>query len=183
MIITHQREKLINAIVYFAKNTRYCGKTKLMKLLFLLDFCHFKQTGKSVTGLDYYAWERGPIPKDLFEELNSMKPDLKGAVSIASGEFQKIIPRKAFDQTYLTKRELELLEKLSFIFHDARAEDMIEVTHLKNQPWHKTLTQKGPFSKIDYFLAVDNAKDSLSIDQIKERVREISEMHELLGTV
>jgi len=183
MIITHHREKLINAIIHFAKNTRYCGKTKLMKLLFFLDFSHFKQTGKSVTGLDYYAWEMGPVPKDLFEELDAMKPDLKGAVSIASGEFRKIIPGKAFDQTHFTKREMELLEKISFIFRDARAEDMIEVTHLKNEPWHKTLAQKGPFSKIDYLLAIDNTMDSLSLDQIKERICEISEMHDMLGIV
>jgi uncharacterized phage-associated protein len=181
MIITHHREKLINAIIYFAKNTRYCGKTKLMKLLFFLDFCHFKQTGKSVTGLDYYAWEMGPVPKDLFEELDAMKPDLKGAVNIASGDFRKIIPRKAFDQRHFAKREMELLEKLSFIFSDAKAEDMIEVTHLKNEPWHKTLVQKGPFSKIDYLLAIDSTVDSLSLNQVKERISEISEMHEMLG--
>jgi uncharacterized phage-associated protein len=183
MIITHHREKLINAIIYFAKNTRYCGKTKLMKLLFFLDFCHFKQTGKSVTGLDYYAWEKGPVPKDLFQELDAMKPDLKGAVSIASGDFRKIIARKPFEQTHLTKRELELLEKIAFIFRDTRADDMVEVTHLKNEPWHKTLAQKGLYSKIDYLLAIDDTVDSLSLDQAKERICEISEMHEILGTI
>ena len=66
MIITHHREKLINAIIYFAKNTTYCGKTKLLKLLYFLDFYQFKQTGKSVTGLDYFAWKMGPVPKELF---------------------------------------------------------------------------------------------------------------------
>jgi hypothetical protein len=48
MIITNQREKLVNAIIYFCHNTKYCGKTKLMKLLYFLDFIHFKQTAKSV---------------------------------------------------------------------------------------------------------------------------------------
>jgi len=62
MIITHQRDKLINAIIYLSSNTNYCGKTKLMKLLYFRDFKHFRQTGKSVTGLDYYAWEMGPVP-------------------------------------------------------------------------------------------------------------------------
>jgi hypothetical protein len=59
MIVTHHREKLINAIIYLADHTRYCGKTKLLKLLYFLDFSHFKQTGKSVTGLDYFAWQMG----------------------------------------------------------------------------------------------------------------------------
>ncbi len=34
MIKTHEREKLINAIVFFAKNTRHCGKTRLLYLPF-----------------------------------------------------------------------------------------------------------------------------------------------------
>ena len=76
MIITYHREKLLNAIIYMANNTMFCGKTKLLKLLYFLDFKHFKQTAKSVTGLDYYAWEKGPVPKKLFEELSgNMKPD------------------------------------------------------------------------------------------------------------
>jgi len=59
MIITYHREKLLNAIIYMANNKMFCGKTKLLKLLYFLDFKHFKQTAKSVTGLDYYAWEKG----------------------------------------------------------------------------------------------------------------------------
>ena len=94
MIITHHREKLINTIIYFAQNTKNCGKTKLMKLLYFLDFTHFKQTGKSVTGLDYYTWEWGPVPKELFKELDDMKPDLKSAIKISPQEgFQKVVAK------------------------------------------------------------------------------------------
>ena len=45
MPIYHHREKLLNAIVYFANHTKSCGKTKLYKLLYYLDFTHFKETG------------------------------------------------------------------------------------------------------------------------------------------
>ena len=41
MLIEHNREKLINSIIYFISNTKYCGKTKLFKLLYYLDFMHF----------------------------------------------------------------------------------------------------------------------------------------------
>ena len=32
MLIDHTREKLLNLIAYFVKNTQKCGKTKLFKL-------------------------------------------------------------------------------------------------------------------------------------------------------
>ena len=82
-----------------------------MKLLFFLDFRHFKETGKSVTGLEYFAWEKGPVPKDLFEEIECMKPDLKKAVKIVSheGGLQEIRAQRAFNEEFFTKREMRLL--------------------------------------------------------------------------
>lgn len=185
MIITHHREKLINAIVYFAKHTLYCGKTKLLKLLYFLDFCHFKETGKSVTGLEYFAWDCGPVPKEIFRELSGkMQSDLGAAITITPHEaFQKIIPKKKFESKYFTSREIDLLERISFIFKESKAEDMVEVTHLKNQPWDRTLKEKGEFEKIDYLLSIDNDENSLSLDEARERMEEISEMHEIFGTI
>jgi len=34
----HQREKLINVMVYFAQNTQKCGKVKLLQLMYFIDF-------------------------------------------------------------------------------------------------------------------------------------------------
>ena len=184
MIVTHHREKLINAIIYFANHTKYCGKTKLLKLLYFLDFSHFKQTGKSVTGLDYFAWEMGPVPKDLFEELTDhMKPDMRASIhDLPAGEgFQQIQPKKKFDSQYFSKKEIKLLENLAFIFEDAKADTMVESTHLKNEPWDRTLKEKGEFNKIDYMLAIDSDIVSMPYGEAKERVQERSEMYKIFG--
>lgn len=183
MIITHHREKLINVIIYFAKKTRYCGKTKLLKLLYFLDFTHFKQAGKSVTGLDYFAWEMGPVPKELFEEISgNMKPDMKSAINdLPADGFQQIRSKKKFDDRYFSKKELDLLKNISFIFKDAQAEAMVESTHLKNKPWDSTLKEKGEFKKIDYMLAIDSEIVSLPYNEARERMEERSEMFRVFG--
>ena len=183
MIITNHREKLINAIVYFAKHTKYCGKTKLFKLLYLLDFKHFKQTGKSVAGQDYFAWEMGPVPRSLFEELSgNMQPDMKAAIHDLPEEgFQKIRPKKQFEDQFFSEKEIKLLEEISFIFNDAKAEDMVESTHLKNEPWDRTFKQKGEFKKIDYMLAIDSEIVSLPYEEAKDRAKERSEMYKIFG--
>jgi len=71
MIITYHRDKLINAIVYLLKHTKFCDQAKLYKLLYFIDFKHFQQTGKSVTGQDYIACKEGPEPMELREEIRS----------------------------------------------------------------------------------------------------------------
>ncbi len=185
IFIDHIRERLIHAIIYFLKNTNYCFKTKLFKLLYLLDFVSFKQTARAVTDLDYFAWEMGPVPKDLFEEFASPKPDLSQCIYIPKtkdpdGIF-RMRPKCKFDPNFFSKRELRLLKQIAYIFKDAKADEMIEVTHLPNEPWDKTIKQKGEYAKIDYLLALDNTRESLSPDEAYRRISDFKEFESILG--
>jgi len=56
-------EKVVNAILYFCKEGAF--KTKLNKLLFYLDFKHFKEHSVSCTGLRYVHLPYGPVPNDF----------------------------------------------------------------------------------------------------------------------
>jgi uncharacterized phage-associated protein len=186
MLIEHNREKLLNAIIYFLSNTKYCGKTKLFKLLYYLDFMHFRETGRSVTGLDYYAWQFGPYPTALADDINTPPDDLKDKVSIQCAQadnnnFTCMKPRKKFDDTFLTKRELRILENVAFIFKDAKADDMVEASHLPSHPWDKTINSKGEKAKIDYTLALDGSDSSLSLEEVLERLKDKEELKKALN--
>jgi len=176
MLIEHNREKLLNAIIYFLQNTKYCGKTKLFKLLYYLDFMHFRETGRSVTGLDYYAWQFGPFPKVLADDINKPPDDLREKISIQctpdDSNFTCMKPRKKFDDTFFTKRELKILENVAFIFKEAKAEDIVEASHLPSHPWDKTIHRKGEKTKIDYTLALDDSDASLSLEEVLERLKD-----------
>ncbi|HEV7681080.1 MAG TPA: Panacea domain-containing protein [Pyrinomonadaceae bacterium] len=56
--------------------------TKLFKLLYFLDFEHYKKTGRSVTGLKYFAWPMGPVPVSLKDEISHPEEYLKEKVFI-----------------------------------------------------------------------------------------------------
>ena len=62
-----------------------------------------------------------------------------------------------------------------------KADAMVESTHLKNEPWDRTLKEKGEFNKIDYMLAIDSDIVSMPYDEAKERVQERSEMYKIFG--
>jgi len=187
-LIDIKKEKLQNAIVYFSRHTKYCGLTKLMKLLYLLDFIHFRQTGKSVTGKDYFAWEMGPVPVDVYKDLTGKEDKglnlRKVASVIQKGEkFMQIKAKHGikFDKDVFSERELKILKEVADVYRDAKAEDMVSVTHLKNQPWERTKKAKGLFKRIDYELALDGSEDQLNPEIIKERQNEITEMERLFS--
>ena|ERR1700752_64763 len=143
MLATYEREKLINAVVYFAQKTKHCGLTKLFKLLYFLDFEHYKKTGRSVTGLQYFAWKMGPVPVALYDEINSPDPDMAERVSFKlkptryKNPFTEVQPRTAFDPSHFTKREMKIMEKLASEYKNALADDLVEATHIETLPWHQ----------------------------------------------
>src|SRR6185437_9763673 len=111
MLRNRNREKLIQAIVYLARNTRALGKIKLFKLLYLLDFEHFRQTGRSITGMEYRAWKMGPVPIELMQEWDELELDLADAITIQPTkvidyERYEVKANITFDPTYFSKREL-----------------------------------------------------------------------------
>ncbi|MCQ4437482.1 Panacea domain-containing protein, partial [Clostridioides difficile] len=72
MFTNPDRQKLVEAVLFFATHVKKLGKVKLFKLLYFLDFEHFRDTGRSVTGMDYDAWKRGPGPEALHNELSAL---------------------------------------------------------------------------------------------------------------
>lgn len=158
------REKLLAAVHYFAANTINCRLTKLLKLLYFLDFMHFEQTGNSVTGLKYKAWERGPVPAEFWREVhNDPGPDLRAVVRIIEGEINGR-PSKKFanigepDTSLFTRREKQIMRKLAEEYFRKNAEDMVEATHLEHLPWHQVYEVEGRNgSEIAYPLAWDAA--------------------------
>ena len=135
MFVSREREKLINTIVFFLKNTNHCHTLKLFKLLNLADFEHFRQKGRTITGLQYRALPKGPVPTALLDEFQrGGDKDLKTAVQLFAVKDEitdallrrDLKPRVEFEKNWFTKRELRIMELVAEFFRDMRAEDMSE---------------------------------------------------------
>lgn len=175
------RKKLLNAVLFFAKKTRYVNTTKLSKLLYFLDFTHFKETGYPSIGLKYYAFQKGPVPKDFWLEVKdgNVPEDFRGKLALIrrtddlAPSFKEIEFRAISDSdlSVFTPREVEILNKLAFVFRDAKAWDMSEVSHLPKQPWDITIKEHGENCPIDYLLSIDEQSE-VSLDDAKESLKE-----------
>lgn len=177
-VLTHsERQRLLQAMVFFAYNTQHCGKIKLFKLLYLLDFEHFRQTGKSATGLDYEAWKFGPVPIELMEEWEDLGPDLASLVHIVE---EKVIDydRQAvkvndgvhFDAEPFSPRQLRIMQAVAEQYRNTYSPKMIDVTHAQNGAWDRVWQNgDGAHRAIPYELAIGEA------DPHAEVVRELAQ--------
>jgi uncharacterized phage-associated protein len=185
MLKPHEREKLINAVVYFASNTAHCGKIKLIKLLYLLDFEHFRQTGRNVTGLDYSAWKLGPVPAAFFQEWEQWQPDFAEAIRIQpervyNYDLLRVVPTVDFDDSHFTPRELRLMQQLAERFRDERSQPLINFTHAELGPWAKIWESGRGFNQhIPYSLAIRD--DDEHAEAVREHADERASMRSMLG--
>jgi uncharacterized phage-associated protein len=168
MLIEHSQQKIIHAITYFASNTKHFGKVKVYKLLYFLDFEHFAEIGKSVTGLVYSAWPMGPVPVYLHEQVDialqnsGETPFFSGTIQFSTkslrggkGEMLEIKSMISFDPTWFSKRELRIMARVATEFQDAKADKMIASSHLEYQPWYKVYQINGDRqAAIPYSLAL-----------------------------
>lgn len=175
------RRKLLNAVLFFASNTKRVNLGKLSKLLYFLDFMHFEQTGYPSIGLEYYAFEKGPVPRDFWIEIRdaNVPEDFKGKIGLIrrtddfapSYKEVEVCALEKPDLSVFTPREIKLLETLAFVYKEARAGDISEVTHLPKQPWDITVKEKGKNKLIDYLLSIDEGS-AVKLDDAADTLKE-----------
>jgi hypothetical protein len=190
--ISRNREKFIQAMVFFAQNTNWkkLGKKKLCKLLFALDFEHFNQTGRYVTGLAYYAYEHGPYPKNEFSSISDKNApeDVSRFLSIfprsdynpdAEGYYIRTKEGAKFNDKIFTPREMDIMKNLVEIWKDATGDMIEQWSRGKNKPWDIVWNkERRKFQIIDYTYAI--TEDSpLTKEEAALMIREEEEFEEV----
>lgn len=165
MVYNIYRYKLVNAILYFARETNHLTMTKLFKLLNFFDFEHFAETGYPAIGLRYETFEHGPVPRKLWLDVKDADPpgDIAKVVNVTEKfrEFNKgsrevefkARPSAKPNMDIFTPREKRILDDLAFIYKDATATQMSDISHEKEKPWQITMDKLGLNAEIDYMLA------------------------------
>ncbi|MDO8469675.1 MAG: Panacea domain-containing protein [bacterium] len=145
------------AVLYFIKycNNQYLHATKLNKLLYYLDFIHFRDHKTPVTGDVYIHQGYGPVPSRVDEVLARLKGegviDTKG-VDYKDGEvvlFELKDP-DALDESVFSKHQGELLKKICSEFGSWPTDKIVSQTHLE-APWFYS----KPYEVVDYSYARD----------------------------
>lgn len=156
---TPDLNRLIEMIVYFIEALKP-WKTKLNKLLFYADFCHYKKTGFGISGAQYQAIQMGPVPNNfgsIFEYANT-----HGKIEITYhhfqngvGEYFTLQPGYVFHEDLFNKEELITLKYVASKFKDVSTDKIIELSH-QEHGWLDNIASKQKIS-YEYAFELKNA--------------------------
>lgn len=150
----YSEEKLQQVIVYFLEhiNNVHLGRTKLMKLLYFVDFDHQEAHGHSVTGATYRKLPHGPYPDKIEKLIKKMESaGLVRQVKVAHrglAQTRLLTLGAKFNPAIFTGTELQTLERVAADWADATAAQIEAATH-REAPWAGTADGKA----IDYEMA------------------------------
>lgn len=134
-----QLEKIGQTVVYLSKHIPQLSKTKLLKLLYILDEISIKRSGIPFLNLKYKVWKFGPVSEELFIDLSS-EPKLLGRYIEKNSEdgVNFVVPAVDFNDDEFSDNEIELMDLVINKFGTQTGKDLVSYTHRTNSPWYNT---------------------------------------------
>lgn len=135
----NQLEKIGNTVVYLSKAIPQLTKTKLLKLLYILDEISIKKSGIPFLNLKYKVWKFGPVSEELFIDLSSEPKLLEGYIEKNSEDgIHFVQPKVAFNDAEFSDNDIELMDFIIEKYGDKSAKELVSYTHRENSPWYIT---------------------------------------------
>lgn len=139
-------DKLGNAIVYLTEKINPLSKTKLLKLIYLIEEYSVRKLGLPFFNLDFTVWKLGPVSRDIFVDLSSDEPVLLPHYiqKVVAGDGNIYVKAKVqFSDDEFSDHEMDLLEYVTSTFKDCTAAQLVDITHRKQSLWYLTAQESG----------------------------------------
>jgi len=169
MYTKEQIDKIGNSIIFLASQIKGISKTKLLKLLYILDEISLKKSGIPFFNLEYKVWKFGPVANDIFVELSSAPSMLKDFIirETTKDGHTFISPKKDFIDDEFTQNELDLLDFVVEKFENSTANELISFTHRKASPWYNAAIKNSVYELL--------VTEQISSTEIKVEMKELVE--------
>ena len=143
-----QISKLGNAIIYLAERISPLSKTKLIKLIYLIEEISIKKFGIPFFDLRFDVWKLGPVSRDLYVELTG-EPVLLNDFIIKELKDDNVFvkPKNPFNDDEFSDNDIGVLDFVVDHYATTSAQDLINLTHRQHSLWYLTAKEHDLLDK------------------------------------
>ena len=125
----NQERKILECIAYLAEKTQLTD-IKTYKLLWLADRLHLGMYARTITGDEYYAMERGPVPSYVKNLINRKRVDSKDFDSMFKVD-NKVITLIAApgEYNYLSDSDKMVLDMVLAAYGNEEDKELSRISH------------------------------------------------------
>jgi uncharacterized phage-associated protein len=177
--------KLGNAIIFLAERLRPLSKTKLLKLVYLLEEASVRTHGLPFFNMRFAVWKHGPVAKDLFIELSAEEPVLLSEYinRVEDNGITYVVPKLNFSDDEFSDNEIDLLDFVAETYRGYSAQQLVELTHRKHSLWYQTARETGvlEFLEKGQLNATEEEIDFIKLlEEMPEKAKMYSDQREFL---
>jgi uncharacterized phage-associated protein len=173
----YQLSKIGNTVLYLSEKISKLSKTKLLKLLYILDEISIKKSGIPFLNLKYKVWKFGPVCEELFIDLSSEPKLLQDyIVKKHEGNTEFIVSKKPFNDEEFSDNDMELLNHIIEKYGNQNAKDLISYTHRVNAPWYTTANENNVLQLLKDEL-INNTEFLIDMSQLVAHDQRKSEIY------
>lgn len=134
-----QIDRIGNLLVYITdKLGGNTPKTKLLKLIYIIEEEAIKKGGSQFTELNYLYLPMGPVSTFVNTQIDKKREPITDFIEInKQGNSILINPKKAFDDSEFSDFDIQLIDEVLSIFGKMNGKELIEYTHREGSPWKK----------------------------------------------
>lgn len=148
-------DKLANVLIAFILkcNPDFNDRLKLNKLLFYVDFYHYKLVGFSLTGLSYRAIQYGPVPTcydNIYTYFENEGVICSNWTKGENGSGKELFQTNGeFDTKQHSTEELEAIDAIISKYKNISTWDLVDISHTE-KAWVELHNHKSVISYQEY---------------------------------
>lgn len=144
------KRRVGNAILYLAQNVEDLSKSKMIKLLYLMEETMVYQHQTPFLALQYEVWQYGPVAKEIYVGFSNTPTILREYVYASSTEDGTyILPNKEFDSEAFSQLELDMMDAVVLKYGKMKARELKDFTHRPDGLWYKQASANGLIEAFD----------------------------------
>jgi uncharacterized phage-associated protein len=137
-------DKLGNAMVYIAQRVSSLSKTKLLKLIYLMEEVSVKMNKLPFFGIPFEVWRAGPVAKDVFIDLDVRPSIFNEYVSIErDNNATYVFAKSPFNNDEFSDNDVRVMDYVIEKYGNKTASQLVEFLHKKGSAWLKIAEENG----------------------------------------
>ena len=140
-------DKIGNSIIYICQRVPSLNKTKLLKLLYLLEESSAQMFHTPFFGIEFKTWRYGPVAPEVFTDLSgdlSSPMMLKDYIELKSLRGETLVrAKKGFDDGEFSDNDIAVLDSVLARHGRKTAETLVNDLHRQGSAWDIAARENG----------------------------------------
>jgi uncharacterized phage-associated protein len=140
-------DKIGNSIIYICQAVPSLNKTKLLKLLYLLEESSAQMFHTPFFGIEFKTWRFGPVAPEVFTDLSgdlSSPMMLKDYIELEFGIGETLVkPKREFDDGEFSDNDIAVLDSVLSQYGQKTAETLVKYLHKRGSAWDIAARENG----------------------------------------